>query len=63
MIIQGRNIVRISLQSASETKNESLFAAGRKPKNCFLKYLIEYWISSATVEKYLLKAITYSDWA
>ena len=31
---------------------------GRKSKNCFFEYLIEDWISSAMVEKYLLKALT-----
>ena len=44
-----------------ETSLQSLFVGGRKSKNCFFGYLIEdfvrYLISSAIVEKYLLKAL------
>ena len=54
-------MLETSLQSVGETKNESLFICGRKSKNCFFGYLIEdfvrYLISSAIVEKYLLKAL------
>ena len=39
-----------------EVKNEFLFLGDRKSKNCFFEYPIEDWISSAIVEKHLLKA-------
>ena len=50
-------MLETSLQSVGEIINESLFVGGRKWKNCFFKYLIEDWMSSAVVVKYLLKAL------
>ena len=54
-------MLETSLQSVGEIKKESLFIGGRKSKNCFFGYLIEdfvrHLISSAIVEKYLLKAL------